>query len=214
MLNTTKTISIIGASSFAKELYSHIYSDHPLKNTFKLNFYVDDKYLVNTSIKLFNKYIVKPISEIDIPNSLVTIAIADPLSRFLIVDRLSKDIEYFTFIHSSCKILNEPSINIGTGSTICAGTVITCDVTIGNHTHLNLNTTVGHDTVIGDYFTTAPGVNISGNVTIGERVYVGTNASIKEKINICDNVTIGMGATVVHDITVPGTYVGTPARRL
>jgi UDP-3-O-[3-hydroxymyristoyl] glucosamine N-acyltransferase len=127
---------------------------------------------------------------------------------------LSKDIKYFSFIHSSAKILYEKSVNIGIGSIICFGSVLTCDISIGKHSQLNLNTTVGHDTIIGDYFTSAPGVNISGNVNIGNRVYMGTNSSIRNRTYVCDDVIIGMGSCVIKDITEPGTYIGTPAVKI
>ena len=39
---------------------------------------------------------------------------------------------------------------------------------------LNLQYTIGHDTVINGYAAFMPSVNISGEVSIGEGVYVGT----------------------------------------
>lgn len=51
------------------------------------------------------------------------------------------------------------------------------------------------------------------NTRIGNRVSIGTNATILP-VSICDDVVIGAGAVVTKDITVPGTYVGNPARFL
>jgi len=48
---------------------------------------------------------------------------------------------------------------------------------------------------------------------LGNCVSVGTNATILP-ITICDQVVIGAGAVVTKDITVPGIYVGNPARLL
>jgi serine acetyltransferase len=45
-------------------------------------------------------------------------------------------------------------------------------------------------------------------------VYIGTNASIKEKISIHSLSTIGLNAGVVKHIEQPGTYVGTPAKKI
>jgi UDP-3-O-[3-hydroxymyristoyl] glucosamine N-acyltransferase len=97
---------------------------------------------------------------------------------------------------------------------ICAGSIITTNVKIGRHAHINLITTIGHDCSIGDYFTTAPGVQISGNVLIEDRVYFGTRSCIKQKISVCDDVTIGMNSGVIKDIKEPGTYIGTPAKKI
>jgi len=49
--------------------------------------------------------------------------------------------------------------------------------------------------------------------TVGNRVSIGSNASIMP-VKICDDVVIGAGAVVTKDITVAGTYVGNPARKL
>jgi acetyltransferase-like isoleucine patch superfamily enzyme len=48
---------------------------------------------------------------------------------------------------------------------------------------------------------------------LGNHVSIGTNATILP-ITICDNVVIGAGAVVTKDITIPGIYVGNPARLL
>lgn len=48
---------------------------------------------------------------------------------------------------------------------------------------------------------------------IGNKVSIGTNTTILP-VSICDNVVVGAGAVVTKDITVPGIYVGNPARLL
>jgi sugar O-acyltransferase (sialic acid O-acetyltransferase NeuD family) len=103
---------------------------------------------------------------------------------------------------------------IGKGTIICPGTILTVNIKIGVHCLINLNCTIGHDVVIGDFVTISPGANISGNVTIGNECYIGTNAVIREKISICDNVVIGAGGVVVKNITEPGVYVGNPVKKV
>ena len=122
---------------------------------------------------------------------------------------MPKDTKYFTYIHPSAQIHGE-NVEIGEGSIICAGSIITTNIKIGKHAHINLITTIGHDCIIGDYFTSAPGVQISGNEKIGDRVYFGTRSCMKEKLIICDDVIIGMNSGVIKNITESGTYVGTP----
>lgn len=48
---------------------------------------------------------------------------------------------------------------------------------------------------------------------IGNKVSIGSNATILP-VTICDNVVIGAGAVVTKDISVPGVYVGNPAKKL
>jgi sugar O-acyltransferase (sialic acid O-acetyltransferase NeuD family) len=191
--------AIIGAGGFGREIKAAM-------GIPDIKFFVDDKYEdLNNNILGLSKF--------DPKKYIVVVAIADPLGRYEMVQKLPKETKYFTFIDPSVQI-HDDNIQIGEGSIICAGTIITTNVKIGKHAHLNLITTIGHDCEIGDYFTTAPGVQISGNEKIGNRVYFGTRSCIKQKLSVCDDVSIGMNAGVVKNITEPGVYVGTPAKKI
>jgi acetyltransferase-like isoleucine patch superfamily enzyme len=48
---------------------------------------------------------------------------------------------------------------------------------------------------------------------IGNHVSIGTNSTILP-VSICDRAVIGAGAVVTHDISIPGIYIGNPARLL
>ena len=194
--------AIIGAGGFAKEVYWSL----SLMERIGTIFFVDDKYYDGSNLTL-------PLSKFDPKEYEVVVAVGEPKDRFDIVNRLPKDTKYFTHIHPSVQILGE-DIEIGEGSIVCAGTIITTNVKIGKHAHLNLQTTIGHDCEIGAYFTTAPGAKISGNCKIYDCVYVGTNASIKQKLSIHSLTTIGSNAAVVKHIEESGIYVGIPAKKI
>lgn len=194
---------IIGYGGFGREVYNSL----DLMERVGLKFFVDDEWYDERNSDCL------PISKFNPNEYEVIVAIGNPKDRENVINRLPKSTKFFTHIHPSVQILGG-DIEIGEGSVICAGTILTTNIKLGKHSHLNLMTTIGHDTTIGDFFTTAPGVKISGNCVIGDRVYVGTNASIKEKINICDDVTVGLNAGVVKHIIEPGTYVGTPSKRI
>lgn len=195
-------VAIIGAGGFGREVYHHIMND---KGSYDrdIKFYADKQYA--NGVGIFD------VDTIDFRQESVLIAVADPTARMEIVNRLPAEARFYKFIHSSVIILDK-SVKIGEGSIICAGSILTTNIELGKHSHLNLQTTIGHDCVIGDYFTTAPGAKISGNCTIGDRVYFGTNSCVKEKISIVDDCVIGLNAGVVKDLTHANTYIGTPAK--
>lgn len=194
---------IIGAGGFGKEIYWSL----SMMERVNTVFFVDDEYWDDSNEKIL------PLSSFDSDKYEVVIAIADSYHRERIVNSLPKNTKFFTHIHPTAQIHGD-DVEIGPGSIICAGSIITTNVKIGKHAHINLITTIGHDCVIGDYFTTAPGVQISGNEKIGDRVYFGTRSCMKQKLTICDDVIIGMNAGVVKNITEPGTYIGTPAKKI
>ena len=102
---------------------------------------------------------------------------------------------------------------------ICAGTVLTTNVKLGRHVQVNPGCTIGHDVVVGDYSTLAPGVHVSGWVHLGERVYVGTGAVIvggarDNPLTVGNDAVIGAGVCVAGPVasglTVAGTATETP----
>ena len=108
-------------------------------------------------------------------------------------------------------------VNIGEGTLICAGSILTCDIKIGKQVHINLDCTIGHDVVIGDYVTLSPGVHVSGNVTIGDFTTIGTGAAIingaqDHPLLVGDDVVIGSQACVTREVATGQTVVGVPAR--
>ena len=175
-------LAIFGYGGHAKEVAAQI--NQPI------TFFVDDQYTT------FN---TKPLSEFDPTKYLMMVAVADSKDRFDIVQRLPKETKYFTWIHPTAQIFDD-NIEVGEGSFIGANTILTTNIKIGKHAILNRGNQIGHDCVIGDYFSAMPGAIVSGNVTIFDLVYMGTNSSIREKLSVHSLSTIGMNSCVVKSI--------------
>ncbi len=103
-------------------------------------------------------------------------------------------------------------LTLGQGIVITAGCIFTNNIRIGNHVHVNLDCTIGHDAVLEDYATLAPGVHVSGNVTLGEGAYVGTGANIIEKKKIGAWSVVGAGSVITSDVPPDATVVGVPGK--
>jgi len=109
-------------------------------------------------------------------------------------------------------------VSLGEGTIVCAGNIITVNVTIGAHVHVNLDCTIGHDVTIGDFATLSPGVHVSGNVHIGRGVMIGTGAAIiNGKANaplvIGDGAVVAAGACVTKPVEPGSMVAGVPAIR-
>ena len=168
----------------------------------EITFFVDDKYTNEFS---------KPISTFDPEIYQMMVAVADSKEREKIVKKLPQNTSYFTFVHPTALLMSE-DIQVGVGSFIGAYSILTTNITIGNHAILNRGNQIGHDSKIGDFFSAMPGAIVSGNVVIETNVYMGNNSSIREKITVGSNVIIGANAAVVKNIITGGTYVGVPAK--
>lgn len=111
------------------------------------------------------------------------------------------------------------NVRIGDGSIISPFVTLTSNISIGKSFHCNLYSYVGHDCIIGDFVTFAPGVKCNGNVKIESGVYIGTGAiiypgtSLKPLI-IGENSKISAGTIVKRNIPENVTVFSAPIRLL
>ena len=169
----------------------------------KLECFVDEQYLDNETSSM---------SKFDPNIHIAMIVVSNSKDRYDIVQRLPKETKFFSFIHPTALIMD--NVEIGDGSFIGAYSILTTNIKIGKHTILNRGNHIGHDCIIGDYFSAMPGAIVSGNVTISDIVYMGNNSSIREKLSIHSSSIIGMNSAVVKNISEPGVYVGVPAKKI
>jgi len=191
-------LALFGYGGHAREVAAQMGKD------VNVTFFVDD---------IYAKGDVKPISEFEPKKYLMMVAVADSKDRAEIVSKLPEGTEYFTFIHPTAQIMSDDVI-MGEGSFIGANSILTTNIRMGNHAILNRGNHIGHDCVIGDYFSAMPGAIVSGNVHIGNMVYLGTNSSIIEKKYLLHDIKIGADGVVVKDKTSSGTYMGCPVKKL
>lgn len=142
------------------------------------------------------------------------IAIGSPRIRRLVVNTMElKGIPTFAkLIHPSVRM--SEYVEIGEGAIICAGSILTVDISIGKHCILNLNVTVGHECCFDDYVTVAPMVAVSGNVGLHECVEIGTGAVLRQGLTLEQGSMLGMGAVLTKNISENYIFAGNPARKL
>lgn len=205
-------IAIFGAGGFGREvkwLIDEINNVNPVWEF--IGFFDDDfSHVKNISQSLF----LGGTKELNAYNEKIALvfAVGNPVVKRKICQKINNPmIEYPRLIHPNV-CMGRANVHIGEGSIICAGTIITIDISIGAHVILNLGCTVGHDTVIGDFSSFMPSVNISGEVNIGEAVYVGTGVKIINQLEIGNETIVGAGAVVSKTLPPYCTAVGVPAK--
>jgi sugar O-acyltransferase (sialic acid O-acetyltransferase NeuD family) len=119
----------------------------------------------------------------------------------------------FPVVCSPDAIVNE-EVTLGAGTVLFDGAIVNSGSVVGEAVILNTRSLVEHDCRIGNNVHLASGVTLAGAVSVGDNCMIGTGTNVIQSINICAGCIVGAGATVVDDITVPGTYVGTPAKRI
>lgn len=117
-----------------------------------------------------------------------------------------------TLIHPSVTMGSR--VSVGAGSVLCAGARITTNIDIGRHVHVNLNVTIGHDTVVEDYVSLNPLASISGDCVLETGVLVGVGGIVLNGLSVGRGATVGGAACVVKQVEPGATVVGVPARPL
>mgnify|MGYP002760257284 FL=1 len=115
-----------------------------------------------------------------------------------------------SLVHPSVSL--HRTAEVAPGAIVCRGVASTVQFEVGPHALLNLNCTIGHDSVLGAFVTLHPGVHVSGAVHLADGVTLGTGAVVLPGVQIGAHTTVGAGAVVTDDLPPHCTAVGTPAR--
>tara|TARA_R110001583_G_C5526885_1_gene398172 strand:+ start:51 stop:707 length:657 start_codon:yes stop_codon:yes gene_type:complete len=207
-------IVIIGAGGFGREVKTLIDQINNKEGIFKIiGFYDDNPNLpsivngipvLGTISDLINKS--EPYN--------IALGIGSPDVKVEIILRLKHSkiqFKYPILIHPS-SIVGTDDIQIGKGSIICAGSILTCNIKVEEFVTLNLLCTVGHDSIIRKFSSLMPNVNVSGDVIIEDEVYLGTGAKIINNLIIGRKTIVGSGAVVSKSLPENCTAVGIPAK--
>jgi sugar O-acyltransferase (sialic acid O-acetyltransferase NeuD family) len=140
------------------------------------------------------------------------VAIGTPRTRRAVVQKMQRAGQpaFATLVHRGVHCSD--FIEFGCGSMITAGCVLTTQIRIGEHAIVNINCTVGHDTVIEDFCTVAPIVAISGNVHLQTGSEIGTGSSLRQGVRVGRGAMVGMGSVVTRDVADNDLVLGSPAR--
>ena len=208
-----KDLYIIGAGGFGREVAWIVERINSIKPTWNLKGFIDDNETLWGS-KEGEYHVFGGCEYLSALEDVYAVcAVGSSNVRKIIIEKLKDtSVKFATLVDPS--VLYSNSVKIGEGAIVCAGTIITVNVNIGDHVIVNLDCTIGHDAVIDDFVTIYPSVNVSGNVLIGECSELGTGTQIIQGKKVISNTIIGAGAIVVKDCIESGTYVGSPAKKI
>ena len=139
------------------------------------------------------------------------IAIGSPRVRLELAERMPGEIRPApALIHPLASLGTDT--RCGAGVIVCAGAVVSANVTLGPHTHVNPNATIGHDAVLGRAVSVNPAAVVSGGVVVGDGVLLGASSVVLQGLTVSAGAVVGAAACVTHDVAPALTVVGVPAR--
>lgn len=202
-----KKIIIFGISKFSRLMKWYIEND---TNRTVAGFTIDKKYLDK---ELFEGVKVIPFENIhdeydkddyEILNS-IGYKNMNSIREKIYYKIKEKGYDVASYYHSSSIIQTD---KIGEGNIILERNIVQPFVEIGDCNLIWYNTSIVHDTKVGNFNTFAGGASLSGNIQIGNNCFIGNNSTIRDGIIINDYTLIGAGAYVSkntnsYDIIVP-----------
>ncbi len=207
-----KRVTVVGAGGFGREVIEIFNDQNKINKQWEILGFVDDD--EDKRGKIFNGHPVLGNLSWLVENRAnigCVCAIAEPLAKKKVVDYLENvGVEFHRAIHPS--VIMSEHVDLGSDVIICAGSILTVNIKIGNHVIININSTIGHDTIIEDYCSLMPAVIINGNNHLYSGAYIGTGATFIHQISVGEWTTIGAGAVVVSDIESNAVATGAPAK--
>lgn len=208
------TIVILGSYGLAKEFFFYIKRSNPNITNF---IFVNDLDDGQTELTIDHKTypVEKTWSFKD--KYFFVVAVGNPILKKKLVNKaLSCGLKPMKTVVDPSAIILDRNCKLGYGGVVAPGCILTTNITLGDYVTLNLNTTIGHDTVIGNFCTFNPGVHISGQIIIGDSNEFGTGCVVRDRLTISSNKTIGAQGAVVKSISndIGEIHVGVPTMLL
>lgn len=208
----THRLVIVGAGGFGRGVYSWVTTSPRYMSDAAISevVFVDDHPKRGTlgapCVSTLSTY--SPSS-----NDRLIVAIGSPEARRTITELLAtRGARFATFVDDRAVL--GLGVRVGTGSVICPGVVISAQASLGKHTHVNFNCSVGHDTRLGEYTTLSPSVNIMGEVLSGDSVFYGGSSAVLPRLRVGNDATVAAGAVVTLSVESGWTVAGIPAKPL
>lgn len=208
-----RDLYIIGAGGFGREVAWLTERINAVNPTWNIKGFIDDNQTVQ-GIQQGNYRVVGTCNMLETMDEEVWVVCAIGAShvRRKVIEKVAqyKNVRFATLIDPS--VIMSSSVKIGEGTMVCAGNILTVDITIGKHVIINLDCTVGHDAILEDYVTLYPSVNVSGCSVLEREVEMGTGAQIIQGKKVLQGTIVGAGAVVTKDLPANCTAVGAPAK--
>lgn len=213
-----KPIVIYGASGFGREVVWLVDACVKHGEQWKVACFADDDKKKQGKTMNGVKVMSLEDSARCFPGAFFIPSVGDPRIREQMIGKaIALGLISVSIVHPSVE--KSSWIEIGEGSLICSGSILTTNIKLGCYVQINLGCSIGHDVVMGEFTTLAPGVHVSGWVHFGKRVYIGTgavfiNGTEKKYLTIGDDAIIGAGAVVTNSVPANEVWGGVPARSL
>jgi len=133
--------------------------------------------------------------------------------RRRIYERLTGRSYRFAAVQHPSAVVSTLGTELGRGSQLLAGSLISPGVRLGDNVLINSRVAVEHDCRVGDHSHLATGAVLCGGCEVGPTVHVGAGATVIQGIRIGQGAVIGAGSVVTKDVEPSTLVAGVPAQK-
>ena len=211
MTDSRRSVLIVGAGGFGREVLSYIEDDNPL---FRVKGFLDSRAnALDATPREGVPIIGDPLTYVPEPGEAFMAALGDQEQRFKYTAALRDvhQVDFATVVHPRARINRHARLRHG--CIIGPHVGVSVDVQIGEFTHVQEYTVIGHDAQIGNWCQINSHCTIAGGARIGNFVTIHPNCVITSRAVIGDGVTVAPGSVVIGNIPARITVLGNPAKR-
>ena len=198
------TLGIIGAGGHGREAHAFAVE------RYETVVFADDNDVDTDRLGRIGAPLVVSLSELAARCDEAVIAIGDPAARRSVAGRIGPDLPMTNLIADATTIGTD--VTMAGGVLVYPGAVLTTNVRIGAHSHVNCGAVVSHDCRVGSFVSLSPGVLLNGAVTVEDGAFLGTGAIVLPGRTVGQGATVAAGAVVTSDVAPGATVRGVPAR--
>lgn len=202
---------IIGAGGFGREVLDLVRDVNRTAPTFDFLGFLDDGEVNSNLLERLGAPLLGPTSQLANLAAAYVIGIGtgEPRRR---IDSLAQSWgrTAATLTHPSATVGSD--VEIGDGAVVATGVRLATHTVLGRHANVNMNSTIGHDSVVEAFATLYAGVHLGGGCIIEEGATLGTGCIILPNVRVGRGAVVGAGAVVVRDVAPDTTVVGVVAR--
>lgn len=204
---------IVGAGGHGREALDIVTAINALEPTYNFLGFLDDGRAPGDFASPTEHTVLGGVGLLSEMDAACVLAIGITRVRRTVAERIAAlGARAVSLIHPAATVGSH--VTHGVGLVMAAGSRLTHAVDLGEHVHLNVNSSVSHDCSVGSFVTITPGVHVSGNVRVADGVWLGIGTVVTQGVTIAEAVTVGAGAVVIDDLPAGCTAVGVPARPL
>lgn len=205
-----KHLVIVGAGGFGREMFAAAREAVGFGTDFDIRGFLDARADALESFRGYPPVLGDPATYVPQSGDIFITALGDIASRRKCAEILAaRGAEFATIIHRLATV--GPNVTIGEGSFLAPGVTLTADISVGRHACVFHNSSVGHDSVLGDFSHVYAQCAVGGGVVIGEGVRVFPGSVIVPRRRLGADATVAAGSTVFLNVPSGTTVHGNPA---